>query len=108
MPRMLTVEEAAHRLRVKPITMREYLRKGRVPGRKIGKKWLIVETDLESFILSDSPSRSTRTSARGMLSHLKEFSSETFMDEKHAENELEEAEQGLPGHDGSSPGGTPA
>ncbi len=52
MSRTLTVEEVAERLRVKPITVREYLRKGKIPGRRIGKSWLVVDVDLENFLSS--------------------------------------------------------
>lgn len=50
MSRTLTVAEVAERLRVKPITVREYLRQGKIPGSRIGKSWLILDVDLERFL----------------------------------------------------------
>lgn len=61
MPRTLTVEEVAERLRVKPITVREYLRKGKIPGRKVGRAWLVLDVDLDRFL--ESPSRESGVDA---------------------------------------------
>ncbi len=50
MSRTLTVQEVAERLRVKPITVREYLRKGKIPGQRIGRSWLVIEADLDRIL----------------------------------------------------------
>jgi excisionase family DNA binding protein len=110
MSRTLTVEEVAERLRVKPITVREYLRKGKIPGRKIGKSWLIVEVDVEQFLgtppqheggqaemsaqekwraLSLEEKRRRISRVRGMLAGGKR-TLDDFMREKHEEVEEEE------------------
>lgn len=36
---VLNVEEAAQLLRVSPWTVRELARRGRLPGRRVGKEW---------------------------------------------------------------------
>jgi excisionase family DNA binding protein len=61
----LTVEEAAKRARVHLDTFRRYVREGRLPSRRLGKRYLIVGSDLEHFITAGfvpptaSPSRSS-------------------------------------------------
>ena len=48
--RLLTLEEAASRLRVKPNTLRKWLRVGYVPGLKIHSTWRLKVENLEEFI----------------------------------------------------------
>ena len=50
--RLLTPEQAAERLAVAPKTIRDWLRTGKLKGRKLGgnKLWRIREADLDSFI----------------------------------------------------------
>ena len=50
MANILTTEEAAAKLKVNVITIRRYLIKGMIPGRKIGKQWRINEEDFDNFI----------------------------------------------------------
>jgi excisionase family DNA binding protein len=47
---LLTPEEVAARLKVKPRTVQEWLRSGRLAGLKLGKLWRIRENDLETFL----------------------------------------------------------
>jgi len=37
-------------LPITPFTIREYFRKGKIKGNKIGKNWFVTEENLESFI----------------------------------------------------------
>jgi excisionase family DNA binding protein len=46
----LTINEVAATLRVSPITIREWLRKGKMTGLKTGKLWRIRKEDLQRFI----------------------------------------------------------
>ena len=47
---LLTVEQVARRLAIKESTVREWLRKGRLPGVRISsKEWRIDPVDLEAF-----------------------------------------------------------
>jgi excisionase family DNA binding protein len=92
MARILTVEQVAEKLQVKPLTVREYLRKGRIPGRKLGRAWRVVETDLEWFLSGRSPMPTAeRISALGICSDIPGFGTEEFLKGKRKEAELEEA-----------------
>ncbi len=48
MDKILTVNDVAEILQVKPITVREMFRTGRLRGFKIGKAWRIDESTLEA------------------------------------------------------------
>jgi excisionase family DNA binding protein len=50
MDELLSVEEAASKLKLAPKTLRDWLRTGKLPGVKLGKRWLIREQDLEAAI----------------------------------------------------------
>ena len=90
MARILTVEEAAEKLRVKPHTVREYLKRGMIPGRKLGRSWRIVEAELESFLSSSRPiPPGERVSALGICADVEGLSSEEFMRRKQDEIDWE-------------------
>ncbi len=55
--RILTTEQAAAILQVNYETCRRYLNAGKIPGRKIGKSWRIVESDLKRFIAEGNAAR---------------------------------------------------
>jgi excisionase family DNA binding protein len=47
---LLTIEQVAHRLALKESTIRDWLRRGILPGVKISsKEWRIDPVDLEEF-----------------------------------------------------------
>jgi len=48
--RILTTAQVAELLQINYETCRRYLSTGRIPGRKIGKEWRVVESDLRRFI----------------------------------------------------------
>ena len=50
MDELLSVEEAAAKLKLARKTLRDWLRTGKLPGVKLGKRWLIRERDLEAAI----------------------------------------------------------
>ena len=50
MSRVFTVDQAAEYLHVTPYTIRKWLRKGKIPGRKIGRIYRILETELEMVL----------------------------------------------------------
>jgi len=52
MSRVFTVEQAADYLQVKPYTLRKWLRRGKIPGCKIGRVYRILEEELEALIKS--------------------------------------------------------
>jgi uncharacterized protein len=57
MSRILTVEQAAAKLQISAKVVREYLRTGILPGRKVGKAWRVVESDLENWVSSGQTDR---------------------------------------------------
>ena len=65
MARILTVEQAAEKLQMTAKVVREYLRVGKLPGRKVGRAWRVLESDLEYWISTGQSERSKRASARG-------------------------------------------
>jgi excisionase family DNA binding protein len=50
MERLLTPREAAELVAVAPRTIKEWLRRGSLPGLKVGSLWRIRQSDLESFV----------------------------------------------------------
>jgi excisionase family DNA binding protein len=48
--KLLTPEDVAERLQVSRWTVMDYLREGRIQGRKVGRLWRITEGDLQAFI----------------------------------------------------------
>lgn len=48
--RILTVAQTAELLQVNYETCRDWIKRGMLPGRKIGRVWRILESDLRDFI----------------------------------------------------------
>jgi len=48
--KLLTPEDAAKALVVKPETLRGWLRTGQMKGVKVGRLWRVRESDLENFL----------------------------------------------------------
>jgi excisionase family DNA binding protein len=46
---LLTIREAAGVLRLHPRTVREYVRRGELQGRLIGRRWRFRRKDLDAF-----------------------------------------------------------
>ena len=44
-----TVEQAAEKLTVSPLTIREWLRNGTLPGHKVGHFWRITDEDIKEM-----------------------------------------------------------
>jgi excisionase family DNA binding protein len=86
MSEVLTVEQAASKLHVKPHTVREYLKRGMIPGRKLGRSWRILDTELESFLSGSRPPAPTeRVSILGICADVPGLSSEEFIRRKQDE-----------------------
>jgi excisionase family DNA binding protein len=47
--RLLTLREAAEVLRLNPRTVRQYVNRGEIEGRIIGKRWRFRRADLDAF-----------------------------------------------------------
>jgi excisionase family DNA binding protein len=51
MDELLTVEQAAGRLQMHPVTVRRLLRDGQLPGRKIGaRQWRVSADALKAYM----------------------------------------------------------
>ena len=53
--RLLTLREAAEVLRLSTRTVREYLKRGEIRGRIIGKRWRFRRADLDAFFENAPP-----------------------------------------------------
>lgn len=99
MSRILTVPQAAEKLQLSPDVVRQYLREGKMPGRKIGKVWRILESDLETWVsrgqsthISEPDRLKAIASMRGMLKRFpgKPLTADEVNEEKRYEAQLEE------------------
>ena len=50
MPKVLTVEEAAAELHLSKQTVWAYVRDGKIPARKVGKRYLIPQAAIEDML----------------------------------------------------------
>ena len=91
--RILTVPQAAEKLQMNPDIVRDYLRLGKLPGRKVGKAWRVLESDLEQWISTGQGEHKPEfVSARGLLKKYPgTLTSEEVNADKRLEAELEEA-----------------
>jgi excisionase family DNA binding protein len=60
---VLTVADVASLLELKPYTVKEYARRGILPGRKLGRTWRFLRPELEEAI-SHLPTAEERTGDR--------------------------------------------
>jgi len=49
-----TVEGLSEELDLTPVAIRRYLREGKIPGIKIGQRWMVSEDNLLSYLNSAS------------------------------------------------------
>jgi excisionase family DNA binding protein len=52
MNELLTIEEAAAKLKVTPKTVRNWIREGKIVAVKMGRFWRVTEEDLLAFVNS--------------------------------------------------------
>ena len=52
---LLTIREAAEVLRLSTRTVREYVKRGEIRGRIIGKRWRFRRADLDAFVENAPP-----------------------------------------------------
>lgn len=51
------IEEAANYLGVRPVTIRDWIRKNKgIPAHKIGKQWKFKQSELEKWVMSGKSS----------------------------------------------------
>jgi len=51
----LTAAQAAKKLQLDPRTVRRWLNEGKLPGRRLGDTWRIVDSELREFMLGKKP-----------------------------------------------------
>lgn len=91
MVRILTVEQAAEKLQLSPKAVRKYLRTGKLPGRKIGKVWRLLESELERFVggMAGEAAETPRISLLGSCADLEGLSTEEFARRRAEDIEIE-------------------
>ena len=57
LPDVSTVQDLARHLRLSESTVRAHLRAGRLPGRRVGRRWFIPRQALLAFLAFDGESR---------------------------------------------------
>lgn len=57
MPELLTVAEAASRLRVHPMTVRRHIKQGKLRAVRAGGRIRITQDDLDRFLQPEGPTR---------------------------------------------------
>ena len=93
MARILTVEQTAEKLQLAPKTVRKLLREAKLPGRKVGRAWRVLDVEVERWVSGRQQQPipvEQRKSIFGLYKDMPGLSSEAFMAEKHAENEEQE------------------
>ena len=50
---LYSIRELEKILPITPLTVRAYIRKGKIKGSKIGKNWYVRKEDLEAFLEGD-------------------------------------------------------
>ena len=48
--KLYSIKELEKILPITPLTIRAYIRKGKIKGRKIGVNWYVTKEDLEVFL----------------------------------------------------------
>jgi excisionase family DNA binding protein len=72
--RLFSPEEVAERLGMSRYTIGEWLRSGRLKGRRIGRFWRVKESDLQAFIDNPPPLQPNTPAAKGLPSERPERS----------------------------------
>lgn len=55
--KLYPVEELAELLAIQESTVRKILREGRIPGRKLAKRWYVSEDSLKAYFSQAEPSQ---------------------------------------------------
>jgi excisionase family DNA binding protein len=50
---LFSVKELGEILPITPLTIRAYIREGKIRGRKVGVLWYVAKEDLEAFLSGD-------------------------------------------------------
>ena len=106
MGQILTVEQAARMLQLNPQVVRQYLREGKLPGRKVGRHWRVAEEELfgstqgkvapgselarQRWLALSQEERQRRVEAARVMFAGGNRTVDDFLREKHAETDEEE------------------
>jgi excisionase family DNA binding protein len=106
MGNILTIEQAAKMLQLNPQVVRQYLREGKLPGRKIGRHWRVDENELfgstqdrvapgseiarRKWLALSQEERTRRVEAGSGMFAGGNRTLDDFLREKHAETDEEE------------------
>lgn len=66
LPDICTVEAVGRMLGLSPSSVRAHLRSGRLPGKKVGRRWLIPRDALLRFLSEPADNEPTRRPSRGI------------------------------------------
>jgi excisionase family DNA binding protein len=61
-PEYLTVEQVAEKLQMHPTIIRRMLANGELPGRKVGKAWRVIASELREFMTAKPTAKKPPTS----------------------------------------------
>ena len=50
---ILSVEQVAELLQLKPTTIRKMLQRGKLPGKKFGRSWRVLRSDIMDYMRGD-------------------------------------------------------
>ncbi|MFZ1265814.1 MAG: helix-turn-helix domain-containing protein [Anaerolineae bacterium] len=53
---VMTTEEVSQYLRIDEQTVRDLLRARKLPGRKVGRSWRVLRSELEAWLRQSEPS----------------------------------------------------
>ncbi|MBA7480868.1 hypothetical protein ES707_16331 [subsurface metagenome] len=51
--KLYSIRDLEKILPITPLTIRAYIRRGKIKGRKIGVNWYVAKSDLEAFLEGD-------------------------------------------------------
>lgn len=69
--RLLSVDEAAERLGLSPLTVADKLRAGALPGFKYGRLWRLREIDLDEYVRQLAEAGAAEQAARAVAAKRK-------------------------------------
>ena len=55
--KLYSIRDLEKILPITPLTIREYIRKGKIKGHKIGKNWYVSKENLETFLSGEGDKR---------------------------------------------------
>jgi excisionase family DNA binding protein len=63
--KVYTLPELSKKLNISTLTLRKYVREGRLKGQKIARRWLVTEEDAKKFLSGTSGEEALKTENTG-------------------------------------------